>query len=119
METKNEEAMVMRIERFYIKSRGLRMEGAEAMALGIKRVYNQTSDIDYMNVDQIGIWVDGLVNRDAGEACLVESAFKYVEGVPLYVTTCIVFVSTEFCNLFYMKHQGLYKETLGFSSLLN
>lgn len=109
----------MRLERYYIKSRGLRLEEADARVMGIRRVYNQTSHIDHMNVDQIGIWVDGLVDRKGGEACLVESAFKYIEGVPLYVTTCIVFVSTEFCHLFYLKNQERYKETLGFSQLLN
>lgn len=117
MKTENEETMIL--EKYYIKTRGIRMDEAEANLYGIKRVYNSTSDLDFMNVDDISAWISGLHDPGKGEAVIVESAFKYVEGVPLYISTCIVFQTVEMCNVFYMKNQKSYKRTDGFSHLLN
>jgi len=91
----------------------------QAEAFGIRRVYNQTSDIDYMHIDDIDTWINGLVNRKDGEACLVENALKNVEGNALYITTCIVFVSQEFCNMYFLRHKDLYKDIIGFGTLMN
>lgn len=107
------------LNRYYIKSRGIKMEEDAATAIGIKRVYNWTSHMDFMHTDQIPAWVDGLYNKESGEAVLIESALRYIEGSPLYVSTCIVFMTSEMCNLFYIKNLSIYKESDGFFHLLN
>jgi hypothetical protein len=116
---KTETEMVMKIDRYYIKSRGIKMDESEARTIGIKRVYNWTSHIDYMHEDEVPVWTKGLYDEGAGEAILIESALRYVEGNPLYVSTCIVFLTVEMCNVFYIKNQKSYKKTDGFSHLLN
>lgn len=115
---KNEEELML-VEKYYIKSRGIHMEEDAAKAIGIKRVYNWTSHMDFMHEEEVPKWVSGLYDKNQGEAILIESALRYVDGQPLYVSTCIVFLTAEMCNVFYMKNITHYKKTDGFFHLLN
>lgn len=110
---------MMKIERFHIKSRSIKLSQAEADFMGVKRVYNWTSHIDYMHEDQVEQWTNGLHNKEIGERILVESAMREIEGQMLYISTCIVFFTEEGCNVFYIKNQKNYKQTDGFLHLLN
>jgi hypothetical protein len=110
---------MVRFERYHVKTRGRHYEKSYADAVGIKRVYNYTSDIDYMDRDSLDRWVEGLYNGERGEAIIVESALREVEGVQLYVMTCIVFFSVEQCNLYYIRHSGEFKLMDGFLHLMN
>jgi hypothetical protein len=111
----NEGVMVR--DKYYIKTRGVRMSSDDAAAVGIVRVYNYTSDIDFIGFDML---VSGIGGCDIErESVLVESAIKFVGGVPLYVSTCIVFRSVEMCNIFYIKNRAGYKASNGFHHLFN
>jgi hypothetical protein len=110
--------MVMILERFYIKTRGIHMTKVEAEHHGIRRVYNATSDIDYMDEAGMRSWSEGLYEKDR-EAVLIESALRFIEGVPIYISSCIVFNSLEMCNVYFMKNTKTYKHTDGFFHLLN
>ena len=115
---KNED-VAMIIEKYYIKTRGIRLSKEEADKFGIKRVYNQTSHIDFMNSDSVESWSSSLFNKNNGEACMVESALRSVKGFDIYVSSCIVFHTMEMCNIFFMKHQERYKAVDGFMHLFN
>lgn len=117
---KKEEDMVNWAEKYYIKTRELVLSKDEADAYGIRRVYNQCSDIDYMGKEGIEMWIRGLYRKDIGEAVLVESSLKVIGGIPLYVASCIVFRTFEQCNLFYLRNQGGYGDHVsGFMHLYN
>lgn len=111
--------MVSMTEKYYIKTRELVLPKVEADAYGIRRVYNRCSDIDYMPKDDEVVWVSGLFNKAAGESVIVESAMKFINGVPLYVSSCIVFYTVEQGNLFYYRNMGGYKNNDGFAHLFN
>jgi hypothetical protein len=109
----------MKIERYYMKTRDLRYEEGTALLLGIKRIYNYTSDIDYMDDDHLREWSHGLYRPGRGEAVLVESALREIEGTQLYVMSCIVFHNIESCNLYFFRHQKSFRKLEGFYHLYN
>lgn len=106
-------------EKFHIKTRGIRLSDRDAEEFGIRRIYNYVSDMDFVNQESMKEWASGLYDRRAGESVIIESAIKMVEGVPLYVSSCIVFRSVEMSNVFYMKNKESYKRTEGFLHLFN
>ena len=111
---------VMQLPRYYIKTRNIELSDQQAFDHGIKRVYNYTSCIDYMDEGAISGWVSGLADVKSGEAILVENAFKFVGSTPLYVSTCIVFHNVEQCNIYYMRYRDAYKDSKdGFVCLWN
>jgi len=110
---------MVKFERYYIKSRDYSMSDAEASAHGIKRVYNYTSDLDYMDQGRLQEWSSGLYNAGKGEAVLIESALRYVAGGQVYVMSCIVFYTIEQCNMYYIRNMDQFKVTDGFYHLLN
>jgi hypothetical protein len=107
------------IDRYYMKTRDRRYSEAEAVELGIRRIYNYVSDIDFMDAEGTAIWSWGLCNPGRGEAMLVESAMKEVSGVQLYVMSCIVFYQEESCNLYFLRHKSSFNQLEGFSHLYN
>lgn len=107
------------IDRYYIKTRDLRLKEEEAKGFGIRQVYNFTSDIDFMGTDTLKTWADGLYDKSIRETVIIESSFKVINGVPLYVCTCIVFISLEFSNMFYFRCLSNYKRYEGFLHLYN
>ena len=111
--------MVSMTEKYYIKTRELVLPKAEADAYGIRRVYNRCSDIDYMPRDEEEKWVSGLYSKERGEAVLVESSLKFIDGVPLYVASCIVFYTVEQGNLFYLRNKDGYRDRKGFLHIFN
>lgn len=115
----NREEFMTLVDKYYIKTRGIRLDPVEAIAIGIRRIYNVTSDINFMDTFDLRSW--GLKKRRSGvdEAVIIESAIKIVDGVPLYVSTCIVFNSLEMCNIFYMKNKKSYNLVSGFFHLYN
>ena len=110
---------MVKFERYYIKTRGRKIGKSEADVLGIKRVYNYTSDVDYMDMAGLERWSSGLYDSDKGEGIIIESAFREIEGVQLYIMSCIVFFTVEQCNLYYIRYQDQFKLIDGFSHLLN
>lgn len=112
------ESMV-KLERYYMKTRGKRFNQEEANLLGIKRVYNYTSDLDFMDRGHTEEWSEGLYDKTKGEAVIIESAIREVHGGQLYVMSCIVFYTLEQCNLYYVRNQGTFKHIEGFHHLLN
>jgi hypothetical protein len=106
------------MEKYYIKTRDLRLKEEDALQWGIRRIYNYTSDMDFMNHMDMKAWSGGL-KMSGEEVVLIESAVKFVEGVPLYVSTGIVFRSVEMSNIFYMKNLKSYHDSKGFFTLLN
>lgn len=110
---------MVQMERYYIKTRGRRFEKSVADLLGIKRIYNYTSDIDYMDTENLQAWSSGLYNADKGEAIIIESALREVNGVNLYVMSCIVFHTAEQSNIFFIRNRGTYTQTDGFLHLYN
>lgn len=106
-------------EKYFIKTRGITLADSVALSSGIKRVYNYTSDINFMHDDDVSRWVAGLVVPGQGEAVIVEKAIKVISGTPLFVSSCIVFNSIESCNVFYMKNLVSYHQTKGFDHLYN
>jgi hypothetical protein len=115
----NQQMGSKKAELYYVKTRGIRYTEQEASDHGIKRVYNYTSELEFMNDEDIDGWVKGLYDPRHSEAVLVESAIKTINGVPLYIMTCIVFMSIEGCNLYYLRYQSDFKENKGFAHLLN
>ena len=111
---------IMQLPRYYIKTRGIQLSDRDAVDHGIKRIYNYTSSVDYMDDVAISGWVSGLADAKAGEAILVENAFKFVGDIPVYVSTCIVFHTVEQCNVYYMRYRDVYKDSKdGFICLWN
>lgn len=113
-----EEPMV-KLDRYYIKTRGIRFSKEDVTLHGIKRIYNYTSDIDYMDEDRLVEWSGGLYDSIKGEAILIENAFKDVEGTMLYVMSCIVFYTVEQCNVYFIRNKEQFKVVDGFYHLLN
>lgn len=109
----------MSLERFYMKTRNLKYSNDTADSMGIKRIYNYTSDIDFVDDSGYKKWIDGLYRQDEGEAVIVESAMKVVNGIPLFVASCVVFYSVEHCNVYFLKNIGDFRMYNGFSHLLN
>ena len=114
------EAMVA-ADKFYIKSRDLRLTHQEADMMGIKRVWNYVCDLDYVDEADIERWSRGLFDPARGESILVESVTRGVFGGSrdIHVTTCIVFYSVESSNIFFMKNKGTYSKADGFLHLYN
>ena len=110
--------MVSMTEKYFIKTRNLVLPKPEADAYGVKRVYNRCSDMDYM-VDDNQQWAGSLYNKEAGECVLLETAMKIIDGVPLYVASCIVFFTVKQGNLFYLRNSDGYKTGDGFMHLFN
>ena len=110
--------MVKMTEKYYIKTRELVLPKAEADAYGIRRVYNRCSDIDYMGND-LDQWVSGLYRKEAGESVLVESSLKFIDGIPLYIASCIVFYTVEQGDLFYLRNKDGYRDSKGFLHIFN
>lgn len=107
------------LEKYYIKTRGIRISRKKADEYGIRRVYNYTSDVDFMTKADLKGWIGGLYSKGRGEATIVESALKYISGVPIYISTCIVFRNLEMCNVFYLKNYRDYSNCTGFLHLHN
>ena len=116
---RNIEEPMVTFDRYYIKSRGVRFSREEATLHGIKRIYNYTSDIDYMDEDRTYEWSSGLYDSSKGEAILIENALKDVEGTMLYVMSCIVFYTVEQCNLYFIRNKEQFRVIDGFYHLLN
>lgn len=113
-----EESMV-KFDRYYIKSRNIRISREDAILLGIKRVYNYTSDMDYMDDEATSKWSSGLYDPSKGESIIIENALKEVNGGMLYIMSCIVFYTLEQCNIYYIRNKDQFKVTDGFFHLLN
>ena len=109
----------MKIERYHMKTRGIHYKPEEAIALGIRRIYNYTSDIGWMNGNEMTEWSGGLYQPYKGEAVIVESAMREVSGEQLYVMSCIVFHNIESCNLYFFRHCDSFAELDGFLHLYN
>ena len=92
------------MERYYIKTRGLRLSKGDADKYGIRRVYNYTSDMEFMGCIDQREWSEGLKKRGSIESVLVESAMKSVGEGTLYVSTCIIFHTIEMANIFYITN---------------
>jgi hypothetical protein len=107
-----------RMEKYYIKTRDLHLKREEAMQYGIRRVYNYTSEMEFMGHLDMRVWSNGL-KRSETEVVLIESAIKFIEGVPLYVSTGIVFQTQEMSNIFYIKNLKSYHDSKGFFTILN
>lgn len=110
--------MVMTKEKFYIKTRGVRLTAEVANEGGIKRVYNSTSDMDFMSKESMDEWVSSLYDKDV-EAVIVESALKFVGNKPVYISSCIVFHTQEMCNVYFVRNNKEYGQNSGFFHLLN
>jgi len=106
-------------DRYYMKTRGVHYDKVFADISGIKRIYNYTSLLDYMGMEDLKVWTDGLYDKNNGEAVLIESAVRVVEGNSLYVMTCIVFYNYEQCNLYYIRNKDQFKVMEGFLHLMN
>ena len=115
----NEELMTVKMEKYYMKTRGLRIDQSGANLMGIKRIYNYTSDIDFMDSENIEAWSNGLFDSRKGEAVIIESALKEVHGVSLYVMSCIVFYSVEQSNVYYLRNIKTFKHIEGFLHIFN
>ena len=109
----------MKLERYYMKTRGLHYLEIEAVALGIRRIYNYTSDIEYMDRDDARSWSKNHFEPAKGEAVLIESAIREVSGVPLFIMSCIVFHNIESCNLYFYRHRASFRQLEGFYHLYN
>jgi hypothetical protein len=111
--------LMVKMEKYYMKTRGLRIDQGKANLMGIKRIYNYTSDIDFMDSENLEAWSNGLFNSAKGEAIIIESALKEVHGVSLYVMSCIVFYTIEQSNVYYLRNIKTFKQVDGFLHLLN
>ena len=109
----------MKLEKFYMKTRDKHYSECDAKALGIRRIYNQTSDMDYMASSDVKDWCGNLYKPSKGESVIVESALREVNGVNLYVTSCIVFYNVESCNLYFIRHRKSFQMLDGFGHLFN
>ncbi len=110
---------MVEMEKYYIKTRGVRLMEGEAVGYGIRRVYNYTSSMEFMGDIDLKMWAEGLKQRGNGESVIVESAVKEVEGGMIYVSSCIIFRNLEMCNLFYLKNRWGYRNVEGFIHLYN
>jgi N-acetylglutamate synthase-like GNAT family acetyltransferase len=107
------------MERYYIKTRGLKLSKEDADKYGIRRVYNYTSDMEFMGYVDQKMWSEGLKRKGSIESVLVESAMKSVGEGTLYVSTCIIFHTIEMANIFFITNSKGYGKSQGFLHLMN
>jgi hypothetical protein len=71
-----------------------------------------------MNERELENWSRGLYVKGE-ESILMETALKTVNGVELFVMTCIVFLSVEGRDLYFMRNRKVFNDVHGFLHLLN